>query len=632
MNLTIDKNVVQYVVGIDLGHGETSAAYCPLQWDTPEPQWEAPTDIAMGNNKKVIPSAITLLPDGRAFIGEKAFDPDILKQANAHVCFKQKPVDINGEAEKLMIRFMSEVYKLIREKTTGILSSKNHIVFIATPSGWDKRSQDIYKEMANMAGMPIFGVTKESRAAYIHGMQSTSSGLSRNTKNGAVVFDMGSSTLDFTYLSNKIDYPIDYGYDCGASYVEKFIYNQKHEDNAIKEFEERYPDLSACLLFEARNIKEEIYFKPGMKVKKSIHLDELVDDDDLDETVKFLFQPNELNELLEKDGYLKQIEDAMHDFVANHINGAPIYGVFLTGGASRMDFIIPLISKCFRIDKTSISCDQDPSLTISQGVAEVARIDLHTQGTDVDLSTLIERIERNESVYSTFVKNFSYDLWDNVTNILQSLFVQFKDNDENLSLDDLNNAIEKHVNESVMEFMGRASTYAQQALAQETEQLTKKIDAIVVMYSKQGVNVKKPELNIHVNVTLHPQEISNVINVISRGIADKMQSSAKYWLAGAGVVFGLLGAGLGYLLGSLLEDSKEEKLRKAMRKKLSKEERASAFDTIASKWDDICEEVRNTINEAIGKNRKLKHTLVSETNKLLDRYVKELQEARMIIK
>lgn len=631
MDSTIDKNVIQYVVGIDLGHGETSAAYCPLQWDVPEPQWETPTDIEMGNNKKVIPSAVTLLPDGRAFIGEKAFDPDILKQANAYVCFKQKPVDINGESEKLMIRFMSEVYKLIREKTSGILSDKNHIVFIATPSGWDKQSQDLYKEMANMAGMPIFGVTKESRAAYIHGMHSTSSGLSRNIKNGAVVFDMGSSTLDFTYLSNNIDRPIDYGYDCGASYVEKFIYNQKHEDEAIKEFEKKYPDLSACLLFEARNIKEEVYFKPGMKVKKSIHLDELVDDDDLDETVKFLFQPNELNELLEKDGYLKQIEDAMHDFVANHINGAPIYGVFLTGGASRMDFIIPLVSKGFGVDKTSISCDQDPSLTISQGVAEVARMDLHTQGTDVDLSELIESIKRNESVYSTFVETFSRGLWDNVTDVIASTFVQFRDQDEDVSLSALNNAIEERVNKRVNEFMGQASKYAQQALAQETEELTKRIDAMVAVYSRQGVSVKKPELNVNLNVTLHPQEISNVINLISNEIAREMKSNAKYWLAGAGAVFGLIGSGLGYLIGSLFEDSEEERLRKAMIKDLNKRERESAFATIESKWDDICGEVRNAIDEAIGKNKKLKDTLVSNTNKLLNGYVKELQQARMII-
>jgi len=135
----------------------TSAAFCPLQWDADESQWEAPTDIEMENNRKVIPSAITLLPDGRAFIGAKAFEPGILKHAEVHTCFKKKSEDINGEAVKLMIRFMEEVYKLIRKNTSGVLTDDNHIVYIATPSGWDEPAQALYKQMAEKAGIPIDG-------------------------------------------------------------------------------------------------------------------------------------------------------------------------------------------------------------------------------------------------------------------------------------------------------------------------------------------------------------------------------------------------------------------------------------------------------------------------------------------
>ena len=99
----------EYVIGIDLGHGETSAAICPLQWDTPVEQLELVKDLEMGGNKKVIPSAITILDDGTAYIGDSAFNTEILKKAQVHVCFKQAPKDINGEAEKIMIRFMEEV-------------------------------------------------------------------------------------------------------------------------------------------------------------------------------------------------------------------------------------------------------------------------------------------------------------------------------------------------------------------------------------------------------------------------------------------------------------------------------------------------------------------------------------------
>lgn len=75
----IDKKKIEYVIGIDLGHGETSAAICPLQWDTSVEKLDPVKDLEMGGNKKVIPSAITILDNGNAYIGDSAFNPEILK-------------------------------------------------------------------------------------------------------------------------------------------------------------------------------------------------------------------------------------------------------------------------------------------------------------------------------------------------------------------------------------------------------------------------------------------------------------------------------------------------------------------------------------------------------------------------
>ena len=105
------KKQIEYIIGIDLGHGETSAAICPMQWDTAVEQLDPAKDLDMGGNKKVMPSAITILDNGNAYIGDAAFNPEILKQAVVRVCFKQAPRDVNGDAEKVMIRFMHEVYK-----------------------------------------------------------------------------------------------------------------------------------------------------------------------------------------------------------------------------------------------------------------------------------------------------------------------------------------------------------------------------------------------------------------------------------------------------------------------------------------------------------------------------------------
>ena len=274
-----EKKQCKFVIGIDLGHGETSAAICPLQWDALPSQLDPAKDLEMGGNKKVIPSAITILDNGTTYIGDAAFNPEILRQADVHVCFKKAPQDIHGEKEQLMIAFMREVYKRIRENNSGILADNNHQVFIATPSGWDKPTQDLYMQMAKEAGMPVAGLTKESRAAFVRAQSDTTSGIGRNIEKGAIVVDMGSSTLDFTYMNKNLPELIDFGYNCGASAVERAIYKHEYdEEESIKVFEKKYPRLIDYLVFESRQVKEKIYTDPTLKVKKTVNFEDIVDD------------------------------------------------------------------------------------------------------------------------------------------------------------------------------------------------------------------------------------------------------------------------------------------------------------------------------------------------------------------
>ena len=86
---------------------------------------------------------------------------------------------------------------------------------------------------------------------------------------------MGSSTLDFTYISSDVikenQKPIDFGYDCGASEVERIMYKQlKEENKVITSFEEKYPSSIDRLLFEMRKAKEEYYRKAEHKLVKQL--------------------------------------------------------------------------------------------------------------------------------------------------------------------------------------------------------------------------------------------------------------------------------------------------------------------------------------------------------------------------
>ena len=204
-----NKEQHEYIIGIDFGHGETSAAFCPIGWNMQDGELEGVKDIDFGNNSKVIPSAISITEEGRVYIGEAAFLPEILNKAKVNVCFKKRPENIDGEQEQLMIQYMRAVYQLICEKNNALFTNGNHIVCIAAPSGWSQETMLLYTQMAHQAGLPIFECVSESRAAFIKAQQDVSSGLPQYINQGAIVFDMGSSTLDFTYLlENEI---CDYG-------------------------------------------------------------------------------------------------------------------------------------------------------------------------------------------------------------------------------------------------------------------------------------------------------------------------------------------------------------------------------------------------------------------------------------
>lgn len=638
-----DRNI-EWVIGIDLGHGETSAAICPMQWDTPESQLERPTDLEIGANSKVIPSVMTIMANGDAYIGESAFKHDNLEGAQFFAYFKKRPVDANGKDEKIMIRFMHEVYKLICEKNSDKLTKGNHVVAIATPSGWDKKAQDVYKTMAEKAGIPIEFVTKESRAAFVRAQHDATSGLSRSIDKGAVVFDMGSSTLDFTFMNrSKSSDLIDHGYDCGASYVEKMMFhNLESSKPVIKEFENKYPKLTATLLYKTREIKEHFYFDPKSKVKKIINLDEFVDDEDFEEPIKIKYEPGELDEELDEAGYIGQIRDAMIDFQSNYLNGAKIYGVLMTGGASRMDFMKDLIAECWNVDPSQIYRDQDPSLTISQGVAEVARIDMLTGGMDESLESEFAKYRDGKVIAETFMKGFEGILNEQIHQNVKNMMVYFRNSTENHSLNDLQNGISNSVDSAISDLTDNLEGAIQGCIEDETKELREKVDNVVAYYSSQGVNIKVPEINISNLDGLDGIDFDNVIASISNQINEQSDGWSDFITGAAigGVVAFLLSGPLGWLAGGAYvaykllfgeEETEEQKRQKAMAKELNQEERINVFNALESKWDEISANISSSVHSALSGRSNISANVRKIASSVVKQYEKSLKDARVLI-
>ena len=635
-----NKESHRYVVGIDLGHGETSAAYAEIGWDENMGTLEPVKDIDLPQDKTfVIPSAISIEANGDLHVGADAFE---YQEAELHVCFKQRPTSINGKAEQLMIKFMSEVYKLIRERVGAILTDGNHLVYIATPSGWDKETQDLYGQMAREAGMPIAGVTWESRAAFIKAQSSADSGLPQYVDKGAIVFDMGSSTLDFTYISTDVlkdnNKPIDYGYDCGASKVERLMYEKLKEDSdVVEEFEQKYPKGTDRLLFEMRKGKEEYYRKAEHKLRKTVDFYQLVSDEDLD-VVRCVYKEGELDDYLKQKGYVELISKAMKDYKENHIKGMPIHAAFFTGGASRMDFLQDLVKDLWQVDY--VFRDQNPSLTISQGVAEAARSDVRSGGAG-NIKSEIRKIMNDIDVYGMFSEKLGAKIQEEIQASIATPVCSFKDADEDYCLADLEQSIQNNIESDVSNIGDWAKECMEQAFEDATTDIRDRMSKMMANYSKSDIKMGKLSAK---QIELPEMDLDLISDQIQE-LASSFTESASEW---TGVLTaGAIGAVAGFLLGPIgwigmgavalwnaffgEEETEEQKREKAKYKALDAEQRLKVYNEFDAKWGEICEQIEDSINEALSDSA-IKNKVNSQCKSVLREYAEEcLRQTRLML-
>lgn len=638
--VTPNKEKHKYVVGIDLGHGETSAAYAEIGWDKTPGQLETVTDIDLSKDKLfVIPSALAIEPNGDVSIGSSAFDKT---DSNLYVCFKKRPVSIDGDAEKLMIRYMREVYNLIRETTGAMLTDDNHVVYIATPSGWDKDTQALYGQMAREAGMPIAGVTWESRAALIKAQSSVDSGLPQFVDKGAVVFDMGSSTLDFTYISTDVfkdnKTPIDFGYDCGASEVERIMYSQLKERNeVVEDFENKYPGAINKLLFKFREAKEEYYRKENHSIRKSIDFYDLVADESLD-PIRFSFKEDELENCLKENGYVDKIRNAMVDFKENHIKGKPIHAAFFTGGASRMDFLKDLVSTLWNVQY--VFRDQNPSLTISRGATEAARSDLRSGGAG-NIKSAIRTLMSDIDVYSIFAEKLGTKIQEEIQGSIAGPVCTFKDGDEDYCLADLEAAIQNNIDSDVENIGTWSKECMEEAFEDVAAEMREKLGQVMANYTKTDIKLG----SLNATEIEFPDIDLDAISGQIQEVASSISENATEW---TGIVTNVaIGAVAGFLLGPIgwiamgayaffkgffgKEETEAEKREKAKYQELDSEQRLKVYNEFDNKWGTICAQISDAVSDAL-EDPSLQEKVNAQCQPILRKYAEEcLRQTRLML-
>lgn len=613
-----NKSRHQYIIGIDFGHGETSAAICKIEWDKAAHLKEnnvEDIDLDSAARKKVIPSSICRVKDG-FFIGDEAFE-HTSDNIGIRVCFKQEPKSLDGEAEKLMIDYMKEVYGRIRSDRQE-LTDINHVVYIARPSGWvSEESKELYRQMALSAGIPLAGLTSESRAAIFYA-KSPTVGFSKSISNGAIVFDLGSSTLDFTYLSEGSK-PIDYGYNLGASLIDKAILEHIIlADDTVKEFVQKYPAYRDALLFCARKFKEEAYSRnETSKTNGSFTLDRIISEDAAsfhdysDYYVKLRVGClSELNDLIEeKCHYISNIKEKLIDFKENHIPGKPIYGVFLTGGASRMNFIRPIIAEALSIDIDSVKIDNNnPSLTISRGIALLGATDATTSVLVEDLRSKLSRIDPKIDVLAeSLASNITDEAWRMVVKSCNRWVSNGKTTDDDELKDFLQTDVRYFQRNQVSDVVNRTF---RSHVEKGNEDIRKQMNAIISQYAPGR------EISSSNNIKLdNVKAIDDSLNGLSASLSDICDSITNVvadvlWAALGLFLWGLFAVGYYVLKGvvNLFRDDRDK--------------RKDKIEAVLDKKDDVTSKVKTKILENLRNNSNFKMS-VSKT--LSDFYMKQIQ-------
>lgn len=170
----------EFIIGIDFGHGETSACFYDLK-EGSEPQ----KDLDILPSLKVIKSAVAILEqEGTETIsvGEAAIQ-DAPSAKDFQVSFKKRPSEMTPVERNRMILFMKGVYSQILDRHPDF-KTRNHVVYIARPSQdklW-KSEEEAYLKIAEDAGLPVAGIQKESRAAYFRARTQSDSKIDSQVK------------------------------------------------------------------------------------------------------------------------------------------------------------------------------------------------------------------------------------------------------------------------------------------------------------------------------------------------------------------------------------------------------------------------------------------------------------------
>lgn len=371
----------EFIIGIDFGSSKTSATFYDFKCGDKK-------DLDILPELKVVQSAVAILEQdsketiciGDAAIHNAPFAKDF------QIGFRKQPSEMNLSEKNRMVAFMHGVYVEILHRHPGF-TTRPHVVYMAghTSDFVFEKEEKEYLKMAEYAGLPIAGIIKRHNAAIFRAISQPDSKIDMHFKNGILLVDYGANTIDFAYVNGNLSKPIYSGCPLGASAIERIILRYAMEnpsDSYMPEIAKLYGNDEGSytyqfLLHEFRKAKEQYYGNklPVFKVFFDYALLTSMEQNVIDGFGSIGLTREKINQILglsNRDGYIGQIKEYIRYFKDNILVDNKVECVYLTGGASRMDFVRSIFMEVFNLDEYHCVSDDNPSVIISQGVADLA--------------------------------------------------------------------------------------------------------------------------------------------------------------------------------------------------------------------------------------------------------------------
>lgn len=243
-------------------------------------------------------------------------------------------------------------------------------------------------------------------------------------------------------------------------------------------------------------------------------------------------------------GYIDKMKDAICDFRDNHIPGKKVHGVFLTGGASRMNFIRPIIAECFSLPIDNVKIDGDnPSVTISRGIAMLGAADVITTIMVTELKKQIPSLINKDEIVSGLTSQLADSTAVEAWKAVETSCDDWIRNGKTTDMDELKAKLEKDIKTFASnKVSGIVNKDLQSYISNHSEEIRKKINSIISLYAPGQEISKFGSVEISdvsaINESLKDMSktITDICDSISHVIGDIL------WAAFAVFMFGIFAA------------------------------------------------------------------------------------------